>query len=359
MLVLDSYGQATSYQLAYKCSRRARAPHSEVQMGALTYGHLLGLLVAHFLLPGTEAACPSSWLEYNRHCYGVESVPRTWMGAEVECQNRASGGHLASLLSEAEHAAVANYLTANYPTVDKLWIALHDPRHTRSWQWSDSGPLFYQAWNTGEPNNKGGREYCVHLCKGTGTDAVDCPLSWIYFQEHCYGVVPGNQTWVGAEVQMGVLTYGNLFGLLVAHFLLPGTEVACPAKWLDYQAHCYGVGTIPRTWMGAEIECQNRAPGGHLSSLLTEAEHAAVANYVTHNYPTVDKLWIALHDPRHTRNWQWRDSTPLLYQAWNTGEPNNRGGREYCVHISKGAGFKKWNDADCILTMPALCKTKL
>ncbi|XP_054844533.1 C-type lectin lectoxin-Enh2-like [Eublepharis macularius] len=112
---------------------------------------------------------------------------------------------------------------------------------------------------------------------------------------------------------MAALTYQHLFSLLAVYVIFPGTNaVNCPPSWLAFQQFCYGVVATERTWMDSE-----------------------------------------------TRNWAWSDWSPFFYQAWSDGEPNNFGGGEFCVHVSKKDEFKLWNDADCKIKMPSLCKAKL
>ncbi|XP_077196620.1 C-type lectin BfL-2-like [Paroedura picta] len=158
---------------------------------------------------------------------------------------------------------------------------------------------------------------------------------------------------------MGAFTYRHLFGLLVAHFFLPDTEAECPSPWLTHGSYCYSVIAVPRTWMGAEIACQNIGTNGHLASFFKEIDHSSVVNYLKSNFQGLGELWIGLHDPRRTRNWEWIDNTPLFYQSWDICEPNNEGGNKYCVIISGKTGFLKWTTVDCKRELPALCRTKL
>ena len=41
----------------------------------------------------------------------------------------------------------------------------------------------------------------------------------------------------------------------------------------------------------------------------------------------------------------WQDGNPLVYEAWNEGEPNNFNSNEDCVEVLLSNAL--WNDARC------------
>ena len=47
--------------------------------------------------------------------------------------------------------------------------------------------------------------------------------------------------------------------------------------------------------------------------------------------------------------WKWVDGTPLTFENWNSGEPNNVGGEEY-GHFTGGNHF--WNDLPLSSNLP-------
>lgn len=103
--------------------------------------------------------------------------------------------------------------------------------------------------------------------------------------------------------------------------------------------------TEGKTWENAEAYAQSL--GGHLAMIKNAAMQDYVYNTILAN-PNVAKLstfWIGATDKAKEGEWRWVDGTLLssTYSNWNSGEPNNSGGENYCqYYISGNKG--KWND---------------
>ncbi|XP_075780848.1 C-type lectin BfL-2-like [Pelodiscus sinensis] len=140
--------------------------------------------------------------------------------------------------------------------------------------------------------------------------------------------------------------------------LQPGSGIkatACSRDWFRYRDHCFKFFSEEVTWSAAEVECQRHHPGAHLASILGDTERNIVADYVTKSTPK-NHVWIGLHNPNKDKTWVWTDGSVYCYNAWNDGEPNNSGSREYCVEMWTSTGYKKWNDVFCDMKRPYLCK---
>jgi hypothetical protein len=100
----------------------------------------------------------------------------------------------------------------------------------------------------------------------------------------------------------------------------------------------------PNTWTASEAEAES------LDGTLAVIKNASEQNWVFSQFGayggTNRNLWIGLH-----RQWQggpffWVTGEKLDYSNWTSGNPDNAGGMEDCVHIYKqgDAQAGKWND---------------
>ena len=54
--------------------------------------------------------------------------------------------------------------------------------------------------------------------------------------------------------------------------------------------------------------------------------------------------------PLNNTQWTWIDGTPMMYDNWNTNEPNNHHGIEFCLCINySDTPVGTWNDVICDL----------
>ncbi|KAH7694646.1 hypothetical protein AAVH_38304, partial [Aphelenchoides avenae] len=67
--------------------------------------------------------------------------------------------------------------------------------------------------------------------------------------------------------------------------------------------------------------------------------------------------WIGLTRNSAGQFTNWQDGTPFdgsAYANWNTNEPDNAGGGESCVVLTRDSG--KWNDDSCGNNQQAICE---
>ena len=90
-----------------------------------------------------NAKCLPGWAEFADNCYLPKTEKRSWSEAEADCMIY-KGGHLASILSEAEYSFVAKFLTVDF------WIGgrTEDDKYDgSSWKWSDSSVFNFAKWS--------------------------------------------------------------------------------------------------------------------------------------------------------------------------------------------------------------------
>ncbi|XP_054844974.1 lithostathine-like isoform X2 [Eublepharis macularius] len=108
----------------------------------------------------------------------------------------------------------------------------------------------------------------------------------------------------------------------------------------------------------AEAVCQNRN-GGHLASITSDTQMREVGGYVSQANRARSEVWIGLRRSQNSdmyRGWRWTDGSQFSYTNWLGGTPNNIGGRQNCVVLTPGSGFKNWDDATCSYGRTFLCK---
>ena len=110
-----------------------------------------------------------------------------------------------------------------------------------------------------------------------------------------------------------------------------------------------------KTWKDAESDCVKS--GARLASIHSAQENEFVNKL--HDPKEVLNSWIGVI--RDGSSFKWNDGSAFSYQNWNTGEPNNSGGKENCVELYAAPGQKyhdKWNDVPCDTTASYVCKKR-
>ena len=112
--------------------------------------------------------------EYNGHYYKFFNLSMNWHEANQFCKKL--GGHLVTITSKAEQAAIQNFIfydgKKNY-----YWTGGFSVEQGR-WEWTTREEFTYSNWAEGEPNNDLGNEFILTLQHHTGK-WNDCPADGI------------------------------------------------------------------------------------------------------------------------------------------------------------------------------------
>lgn len=108
---------------------------------------------------------------------------------------------------------------------------------------------------------------------------------------------------------------------------------------MDFNGNKYAVVNNKLTWDDAKKFCESL--GGHLVTLTTADEDAAVYNLLT----STDHYTALLGgtDLTATGEWKWVTDEKWEYENWDEGEPNSSYEHYLSYHINCGSG---WNDFD-------------
>ncbi|XP_046569111.1 brevican core protein-like [Haliotis rubra] len=100
--------------------------------------------------------------------------------------------------------------------------------------------------------------------------------------------------------------------------------------FLEDSLSCVKIYTRGSPWLKARRSCRNK--GADLVTVKDETKQREVASFMM-QYQTV---WIGLHDQLHSNTFLWVDGSPLIYTAWEPGQPSHsfRWRQENCVQIS-------------------------
>ena len=92
-----------------------------------------------------------------------------------------------------------------------------------------------------------------------------------------------------------------------------------------------------------------------LATLETQQEAAQLGTLV-HSL-TEESVHIGLSDEETEGEWLWLDGSPLTYDPWSHGEPNDFGLGENCVAMG-GQDGENWNDVPCSHPMAFVCELR-
>jgi len=103
----------------------------------------------------------------------------------------------------------------------------------------------------------------------------------------------------------------------------------------------YTFHTEKLTWTEAQQKCQE--DGFHLAEINNDNELEFVKELVGSHL-----AWLGGTDVDKEGDWRWVSSgLKVMASLWNTGEPNNYGNQEHCLHTDYGITSDGLNDRNC------------
>ena len=138
-----------------------------------------------------------------------------------------------------------------------------------------------------------------------------------------------------------------------------GFASADPVRWSD-NGHFYDVVSIPGTLSWEEASAAASAAGGYLATITSPAENVFVFSLVNnaaywHGY---SGPWLGGYQSPATwqpdANWHWVTGEAWSYTNWQSGQPNDSGGRaEDKLQFGFATLVSVWNDIMSVDPTPA------
>ncbi|XP_016383682.1 C-type lectin mannose-binding isoform [Sinocyclocheilus rhinocerous] len=110
---------------------------------------------------------------------------------------------------------------------------------------------------------------------------------------------------------------------------------------------------IPKSmdWSDAQTHCrQNYIDLATMDDQTDQDEMMRVIRQVYNG-----DVWIGLSRMDANASWIWSDQSPSTFMPWDSNQPNNWKGHQYCVIVTPGA---KLNDLGCKSNVPSVCYTE-
>lgn len=293
----------------------------------------------------------------NGHWYSASTGIANWPAARAICE--AEGGALAC----TETAAEADFLrNAALTTETFVLIGLYQdfaaPDYAEpagGWRWVSGQPLDTSLWQPGEPNNYFGDERW---------GVLEGPTRPAYLND----VIPGANAayyleWSADCNNDGLVDYGQIRAGRLPDYNSDNVPDCCgsrggcgldryPYEWRVQEGgngHWYAVLPLPTTNRAAAVNLADSL-GGRLVSMGTAAE-AAVVLELTQGLGTIERVWIGLSQPpsgtEPLGGWAWDDGTPLDFNNWLQGQPDDSGDEDSAHMATLAAPVPgKWNDVN-------------
>ncbi|XP_070976307.1 macrophage mannose receptor 1-like [Oncorhynchus clarkii lewisi] len=267
----------------------------------------------------TNPGCKSHWTRHGSFCYFVGPEIKTFDEAKETCKS--SQSYLADVSSRLDNAFLIS-LVGSRPE-QHFWIGLSNQNHIDFFSWTNSNRVRYTHWNAQMP---GSRQGCVAMTTGPLAglwDVLSCTNQEKYICKHLAegaGPTPEPITPVPPRCHEGWFPVGS-------------------------RNYCFKFFTGPRedekTWFEARDFC--RVIGGDLLSIHSSTDLQSM------HHVHGGTSWIGLSAQDPNTGYAWTDGSPLSFQHWMEGEPDNYNGVESCAEMRNSYWDEEgsWNDVNC------------
>ncbi|KAM9712648.1 macrophage mannose receptor 1 isoform 1-T1 [Menidia menidia] len=260
--------------------------------------------------------CTLGSIRFGSYCFQIGTETKTFEGAKQACAE--AGANLLDVDNRYENAFLVSLVGLRPEKY--FWTGLSNTEDKSTFVWTSKRKVAFTHFNVGMPDRKQG---CVAMTTGTFAglwDVISCASKEKYI---CKKLAEGVQS-----------------------TLPPPTTPApsCASGWLPAGKRniCFKVYAMKdkkrKSWQEALTFC--RDIGGDLMSIHS-AEELSV--FSTRSF---ESAWIGLRLQGPNEGFAWSDGSPIDYDNWGFGEPNNHNDVEHCGEMDSYYG-RRWNDRHC------------
>ncbi|KAI9544497.1 hypothetical protein NQZ68_001370 [Dissostichus eleginoides] len=275
-----------------------------------------------------DNGCKRGWRKHGSYCYFIGIQTKTFDEAKDDC--RSSNSYLADVSNAVDNAFLVSLVGLRPEKY--FWMGLSNQNDIDQFVWTNANSVRFTHWNAEMPGHQQG---CVAMTTGVFAglwDVLPCTNKEKYICKH----------------------------LAEGAVLTPAPPTQAPLKCADgwtrvgSRNYCFKLflqeSSDMKTWYEARDYCM--ALGGDLLSIHSSEELKSIQ--IRH---APKRAWIGLSAPDPTTGYVWSDGSPLQFQHWEDGEPNNRNNAESCTEI-KTYNTWNWNDVHCETYHDWLCQIR-
>ncbi|XP_075954227.1 macrophage mannose receptor 1-like [Anarhichas minor] len=277
-----------------------------------------------------DVGCKTGWKRHGSYCYFIGIQTKTFDEAKDDCKS--SDSYLADVSNGVDNAFLISLVGLRQEKY--FWLGLSNQKNIDQFVWTNRDSVRFTHWNAEMP---GHRQGCVAMTTGVFAglwDLLPCTNKEKYICKHL--------------AEGAVLT--------PAPPSLPPTAT-CVDGWnkIGLRQYCFKLfiqsSFEKRTWYEARDYC--KAIGGDLASIHSAEELQKLAVRSAN-------VWIGLSAPDSVTGYVWSDGSPLQFQHWEDGQPNNKNNVESCTEfkMSDWRSSGSWNDVHCETYHHWLCQIR-
>uniref|UniRef100_A0A8C3ALH3 Mannose receptor, C type 1b n=1 Tax=Cyclopterus lumpus TaxID=8103 RepID=A0A8C3ALH3_CYCLU len=247
------------------------------------------------------------WIRYGSYCYFIGIQAKTFDEAKDDCKS--SDSNLADVSNRVDNAFLVSLVGLRPEKY--FWLGLSNQKHFDRFAWTNTDLVKFTHWNADMPGHGQG---CVAMTTGFFAglwDVLPCTNKEKYICKHL--------------AEGAVLTPAP-----------PSLNPSiCEKGWkrIGLRNSCFKVFSSikKRTCIHSADELQ-----------------ALSDRYI----------WIGLSAPDSVNGYVWSDGSPLQFQHWEDGEPNNKNNVESCTELNMDwrGSSGSWNDVHCEMDRHWVCQ---